>query len=122
MGQFVEQPLGDGVVSAFAVPHAALVATAEMDTESNAREAFDHVGFGLERTGEVRHRVLAAIAHLLHRRLVDVGGEARRVDLDVTATGIDQTFDDRPLDRDHVGDKIVHAFVYRGRFFIVETL
>ena len=29
--QFVEQPLGNGVVAAFAVPHAALVAAAKMD-------------------------------------------------------------------------------------------
>src|SRR5690242_20988507 len=60
---------------------------------SSDLEALDHVRLGLERAGEVGHRVLAAIAHLLHRRLVDVGCEARCIDLNVAAACLGQSGD-----------------------------
>ena len=53
--QFVEQPLGDGVVAAFAVPHAALVAAAEMNAGRNASpRSLHHLRLRPERAREIR--------------------------------------------------------------------
>ena len=62
MRQFVEQPLGNGVIGSFAVPHAALVAAAQMDAEGDAGIIGDDRRFRLQRTGEIPHRIFAARA------------------------------------------------------------
>src|SRR6185369_9283708 len=63
--QLVEEPLGDCVVAALAVPHAALVAAAEMDAEGDAREPLHEPRVRSERAREICHRVLAALLHRL---------------------------------------------------------
>ena len=93
-----------------------------MDTEGYAGEALDHIGLGLERAGKVLHRIFAALAHLLHRRLIDIGREARRVDMHVPAPRIDEAADDGALDGDDVGEEVVHALVDGGGVFIGEAL
>ena len=122
VGELVEQPLGDGVVGALAVPHAALVAAAQMDAAGDVAQILNDLGFGLERAGEIRHRVLAARLHLLHRGLVDIGGETRRVDVDIAATGLHQAFDDLALDPHHVVDEIVEALIDAAGVLVVEAL
>src|SRR6516225_8475100 len=57
--QLGEQPLGDRVVAAFTVPHAALVATAEVNAESHSGEARNDRRLRLERARKIRHWILA---------------------------------------------------------------
>ena len=47
MRQLVEQPLGDGIVAAFAVPHTVLVAAAEMNGCRDVAEVLHHLRFCL---------------------------------------------------------------------------
>ena len=98
--QPVEQPLGNGVVMAFAVPlrhHLAgrrvdgsRIAAADVDAECHAVEAGDHRVVGVDRAREIGVGVFAARSHAFERDLVDIGGIAGRVDLDVAAAGLDQ--------------------------------
>src|SRR3989449_10536387 len=67
--QLVEQPFGDRVIAAFAMPHAALVAAAQVNAEGDAGKARDQRGVGLERAREVLPRVFAARAHRGERGL-----------------------------------------------------
>ena len=122
MRQLVEQALGDRVVAALAVPHAALVAAAEMDAEGHARKIFHQLGVGAQRAREILHRLLAALAHRLERRLVDVRGVARLVDMHVAAAGVDQLLDHAALDRDDVVHERIHGRIDRFGTRMVEAL
>ena len=93
-----------------------------MPLATSSPRILNDLEFGLERAGEIRHRVFAARLHLLHRRLVDIGGEARRVDVDIAAAGLHQALDDLALDPHHVVDEIVEAFVDALRVLVVEAL
>ena len=85
-------------------------------------KARDQRRVGLERAREILLRVFAARAHLRQRRLVDIGGVARRIDVDVAAAGVGQALDDLALDRDHVGHERVHVLVDRLRILVLEAL
>ena len=76
-------------------------------------EAGDGSIVGGDRALHVARRVLAARAHALERDLVDIGGVARRIDLDVSAAGRDELADDLARDGDHIGEKGVHVRVDR---------
>ncbi len=104
------------------MPHAALVAAAEMNAERHAGKACDQRLVGLDRAREILLRILAARAHLVQRRLVDIGGVARRVDVDVAAAGVGKALDDLALDRDHVGHEGVHVLVDRLGILVREAL
>lgn len=52
MVEFVQQPLGDVVVSALAVPHAALVAAAQINAESDLAKAFEQLIIGSQRAAD----------------------------------------------------------------------
>ena len=99
-----EHLFGDAVIVPFAMPlrrdlagggiDGPGVTLAEMDAEGDAVEAFDHRIVGGDRAFEIALGVLAARAHAIERDFVDIGGVARRIDLDVAAAGIDQFADD----------------------------
>src|SRR5712692_1634815 len=120
--QLAEQPLGDGIVMAFAVPHAVLVAAAEMNAEGDAVEALHQLGIGAQRALEIAHWVFAALPHRLERRLIDVSGVARGIDLDVAAARIDDFPDHAPLDGDDVLEESVDIRIDRLRLLVGEAL
>jgi hypothetical protein len=93
-----------------------------MDAEGDAVEAFDHGVVGGDRALQIAVRILAARAHAIERDLIDVGGIARRVDLDVAAASVDELADHPPGDGDHVGHEDVHVAIDGGRVLPVEAL
>src|SRR4029078_7325275 len=89
--QLVEYFFGNRIVAPLAMPHAALIPAAEMNTESDAIEQAEDLVMRVDGTREIFHRILTAIAHLLQGRPVHISRVARRIDLNVAATGIPQT-------------------------------
>jgi hypothetical protein len=53
--QFGEEPLGNGILDALAVPHAALVAAAELEAEGDSFEASRYRSISVERARKVFH-------------------------------------------------------------------
>ena len=132
MLQLREQPLGDAVIVTFAMPlrhdfagrriDRARVALAQMYAEGDSVEPGNDGVIGRDRTLHVFVRILAAGAHAVERNLVDIGGVARRIDLDITAAGIDQFTDDLPRDFDDVGKERVHIRINGLGLLPVEAL
>src|SRR6185437_16440293 len=130
--QLGEEPLGDSVVMALAVPlrrelagrriDGAGTAAADMQPEGDRIEPFDHGIVGGDRAREAALRILAAGPHGGERGLVDIGGVARRVDLDVAAAGGDQLLDHLALDSDDMVEKIVEVAIGRARRLGIEAL
>ena len=89
------------------MPHAALVAAAQMDAKRHAVEKPQNLVVRLDRAHEIFHRVFAALRHFIERRRIDIGRIAGRVDLHVTATGVDQTANHLALDPHDVGNKVL---------------
>ena len=87
----------------------------------DALEAGDDRVVGGDRAVEVFVGVFAARAHALERDRVAVRGVARRVDLDVAAAGGDQLRDHLALDRDDVGQELVHVGIDRARLFVARS-
>ncbi len=122
MRQLVEQALGDGVVVAFAVPHAVLVAAAEMNAEGDRIETLHQLGIGAQRAREIAHWVFAALSHRLERRRIDVSGVAGGIDLHVATAGVGDFADHAPLDGDHVLEESVDIRVDRFGLLVREAL
>src|SRR5712692_2429814 len=120
--QLAEQALGDGVVVAFAVPHAVLVAAAEMDAEGDRIETLHQLGIGAQRAREIAHWVFAALSHRLERRRIDVSGVAGGIDLHVATAGVGDFADHAPLDSDHVLEESVDIRVDRFGLLVREAL
>jgi hypothetical protein len=120
-----EQALGDAVVASFPVPlrhhlagygiDAARIAAADMQPEGHALEAGDDIVLGLDAALQALVRVLATRPHAVERDLIDIRGEARRIDMNVTAAGCDQLGYHPPLDRHDVGQEFVDILVDRLR-------
>src|SRR5712692_2048889 len=118
----VAQGLGDGIVMAFAVPHAVLVAAAEMDAEGDRIETLHQLGIGAQRALEIAHWVFAALSHRLERRRIDVSGVAGGIDLHVATAGVGDFADHAPLDSDHVLEESVDIRVDRFGLLVREAL
>ena len=88
---------------------AARIAAADVQTERHPGKSIDDGVIGTDRAIEILRRVLATRPHPVERHLVDIGGEARRVDVHIAAAGIYQISDHLALDRDHVRDRGVEA-------------
>src|SRR5262245_39007279 len=108
MMELVEKALGDRVVGALAMPHAALVAPAEMNPKSNARKGANDLVVGTQGAGKILFWILAALAHCRQRRRIDIRRIAGSIDLNVAAACRNQALNHFTLDFDDVGDKIVY--------------
>src|SRR5262249_786748 len=91
MIELVGPPFRNIVVRSFPVPPAALVATAEMDTESHVVKPIENSVVCPEGAAEVLFGILVPISHRLQRCGVDVSRIARRIDLNVTTSRLDQS-------------------------------
>jgi hypothetical protein len=63
-----------------------LRAAAEVDPERHAFEAADQRGLDDNRSRQVGLRIFATVAHRDQRRTIRIGGEARRIDVDVNGS------------------------------------
>src|SRR5678815_1790313 len=79
------------------MPHAALVAAAQMDAEGHVIEQPQDLVIGLDRTHEIFQRVFAACFHLIQRWGVDISGIAGGIDLHITAACVDQAANHFPF-------------------------
>src|SRR5262245_40476118 len=122
MLELVEQPLRDVVVGSFPVPHAALVAAAKMDTESDVVKPLQNSVVRLERAAEVLFRLLAPVPHRLQRWRVDVSRVSRRIDLNVTTTRLDEPANHFSLHADDIVHEVVHTWIHGSRILPVEPL
>src|SRR5262245_66614653 len=102
MLELVEQPFRNIVVRSFPVPHAALVATAEMDTESHVVKPLENSVVCPEGAAEVLFGILVPISHRLQRWGVDVSRVTRRIDLNITTTRLDHPMNHFSLHSDHI--------------------
>ena len=122
MRQLIEQTLGNRVVSALAVPHAALVAATQMNAERHAIETADQRGLGRDRTRQICLRVLAPRPHRLQGWTIRISRKARRIDVDVSTPRLDRAGNHLALDVNHVVDERLHIGVDRLRSLMIEAL
>src|SRR5262245_65830984 len=90
MLELVEQPLRDVVVGSFPMPHAALVAAAEMDTESHVVKPPQNSVVRLEGAAEILFGILAPGSHRLQRWGIDVIRVSRHISLNVATTRLEE--------------------------------
>ncbi len=120
--QFVEKPFRDGVIGSFTVPHAALVAATEVNTERHTLETAHDGGFREDGPRQIGCGIFSARPHGGKRRFVRVRGKSGRVDVHVTTTGLDQLLYHTPLDIDDIRGEQIRIGVNRPRCLVVESL
>ena len=114
--QAAENGFGDGVVAAFAVPHAGPVAAADMQAgHSAALDTSDHRVVGFDGAAQVPQRILATRAHAIERHGVHITGVARLIDLDVGAALRNELLHHAALDGDDIGEEFRRRSVMRRR-------
>src|SRR5215213_5632393 len=127
-----EQPLGDPVVVALAVPlrhdlsgcgiDGPRISATQMNAERDLVETGDDGIVGFDRTFHVLVRVFTPRAHAIERDLIDIGSVAWSIDLNVAAAGMNQLANDLSRDVDNFGKEGVHIGIDSGRVLPVETL
>src|SRR3954467_9652092 len=127
-----EQPFGDTVVVALAVPlrhdlpgrriDGPRISPTQVDAECDLVETCDDRVVGLDRTFHVAVRVFTARPHPFERDLVDIGCVARRIDLNIAATSLNEVANDRSGDFDYVSKEGFHIRIDGRRMLPVETL